>query len=621
MKKIKTILGAIVLCFSLSISGAKFRPGQKLNKNPNRHTADLSIEKEKEQVKSIEIEFYDKGFLKITTLGNAGKKSYLNYEDLLNYNTDNLSITLNDNYDEGFFLKTIKEVLNEYPNLSSLIINDNGSNSVNIDDQLLQQIGSLEELQEFAITNPNQEIDCTYLTNLADLKNLRIGNAVVKNSEALSSLKALETISLKDIEGLNTDWIESVLNLRELSLINCVIKNVGNLNNLQKLEKLDLRDNLIASFSSSLISQLERLNYLRIDGNPFISLSVNDINELYGVQGNTSSLLQNSYKEENVSNSAEVFQNYFVLGAEGFSNILPEEVDSMEFHLGYWYDSECGINHVKLYFNNNVIDTTNLSELANVKTSNISIIIGNDFKLNNLEITDLIEELFLNNDLKSIMIVNNSDDFIFGDELLRKIGKIKTLENLIFVNMKEGLNCYYYANMDNLKQFKVINSNFDNLDKLGNVDTLETLYLDEINNLNVSDIVALKNLKNLYIKACEIGNMSKLGKLEGLEILHLEDASLDKDSILYSSSFPNLKYYFISQDGLEFSLNEFLSLYGIDKSDLDKNVSGLLKNTYFIKGDITIREAIISLIKAGILNDMEELKEPIIEESTLNRIK
>ena len=79
----------------------------------------------------------------------------------------------------------------------------------------------------------------------------------------------------------------------------------------------------------------------------------------------------------------------------------------------------------------------------------------------------------------------------------------------------------------------------ENISQLANMASLETLYLDDLKNIDLSTPPPLKNLKHLACYCSSLGSISdavggKLAALEGLQLLDLEDSELQGISGLAS---------------------------------------------------------------------------------------
>lgn len=166
----------------------------------------------------------------------------------------------------------------------------------------------------------------------------------------------------------------------------------------------------------------------------------------------------------------------------------------------------------------------------------------------------LIEEL---NEVTSLMIDGNPLEY----DKLEELKYFNNLEDLVINDLHIDENNYLYMNSNNLvlnncyidindevkhntKSLVINGGRVDNLSFINNLDKLESLYLDNIDEVDLSKL-SLRRLKEFSVLNTKLINQDRLFYLENVVNLNVCDTKLEDLSICFD--LDNLKYLVVSE--------------------------------------------------------------------------
>ncbi len=315
------------------------------------------------------------------------------------------------------------------------------------------------------------------IDQLESITNFSCENESIYDLNGLEYMTNLEYLNIASshITSDKLTPISNLTNLKQLRIIKSSLTDLDYLSNLTNLESLWLYDNQINDLTG--ITGLTNLDYLRLDNN-----QISDLSPLTTLTNLVDLNLENNYIEDLLALSTltnletlwlsnnEVFDltplsNLDNLIELGFSDNNVETLDGVE--------NLVNLTTLK-FFNNNVEDISNLSNLVNLeniyfpnnKVSDISVF--ENFK--NLEIARIDGNNI--SDISAISELYSLRNFLANDNNISDISPVKDLYNLTSLNLKNN------SIMD--ASYASVSSNYNVSDQVVNLDPINVISGDEI---------------------------------------------------------------------------------------------------------------------------------------------
>lgn len=408
----------------------------------------------------------------------------------------------------GYFLKKhraavhddkgLEQLLNAYPNLEELHLEEHHLSKICITEKDLENIAKLKNLKKLKLSGCVNDACVKKLVFLQKLKSLDLSKCHItdKALENIASLKELQELNLSGCEKITDKTLEniaSLIELQELNLSGCgkiTDKGLSKLANLNKLERLYLDYCKYITDLTPLLN-LEKLTFLSIKDLPLITdktFFIDNLKQLkYFVLSNCKKLTDISF----VKIADKKSLKYLDLS---YCNVTDKGIQAIsELELNKLYIDEC----------DRITDTSlkNISKIKNLTTLSLSRnpFTSNGFKhFSNME---PLEELHLCDyqnlpdqslkhfrNLKSLKLIDASGSSI-SDADLEIISTFPSLESLILDKCRnisdQGVK--HLSLLQTLKFLSLANTRItDNgLDQLSN---LEDLTIDIRNCIDVSYI-------------------------------------------------------------------------------------------------------------------------------------
>ena len=179
--------------------------------------------------------------------------------------------------------------------------------------------------------------------------------------------------------------------------------------------------------------------------------------------------------------------------------------------------------NIKRYIENNVDIKGNEIELDDIK------------KLDRININalnfDLEEATFIPEELAYLQEINECSfaNFTITDEIVENLNKLKKLKIFQFDFCKSTVSKKIY---NNISRIYLNYSDFSLLEMCNNTESMETVFLKNVKNVDVSQIYKFKNLKRLSLLNCDIDNIEYLDKFDKLEEVKIIGSKINNLQIL-----------------------------------------------------------------------------------------
>jgi len=474
--------------------------------------------------------------------------------------------------------------------IKSLILKDNPS------------IISLDGIQNF------KNLSYLSIDKLANLENLHLTHLFSLKSIFLTSIPALNTVSMEYLTNLSRCSIEKskieTLSLKYLWILDSIIINesslhslaIDDLDSLSKLDFSKLKELKYFEISSSdfiselIISDLPQIETIFCASNlSLVNLEVNNVESLTNLRCGTNILetltIKNAPLLSYLDCSLNRLKSLKLQNASSLSEL------SCGFNLLENLDLDSIPNLQYLACHGNTLTTLNLTNLNNlISLSCFQNLIENLYFTNTKELTEIdcsgnnISSLDLS-ELENLTYVdfrtNNIDQMILGPS-----------QDIWYLDGSENLITSFNVNHLDSLVFLLVNNNL--------LDSLTLNGLNKLAQINLSKNgmrhLILQNLPNVEVLNCGYNDLQSvnLNTVKGLYQLYLEEndlnelfiknGNLDGIEIFMLSNNPNLKYVCIDEDETEY-ISDVLKNEKINNYELNTYCNFTPSNSkYFITG-------------------------------------
>lgn len=159
-----------------------------------------------------------------------------------------------------------------------------------------------------------------------------------------------------------------------------------------------------------------------------------------------------------------------------------------------------------------------LEDIYSIKKEDITTKFLDSIKQININQSINYNELLLFKNLEEIVITNTNIDNSLYNVLSNLNVKKITFLNCTLEDFK------YFKN--NLEYLSFNNCDIDNINEIGKFNKLDSLYLDEVNNINLDYLPNIRNIKNLSFLNTEVFNEEKLITLDKIENLCISGTNI-----------------------------------------------------------------------------------------------
>ena len=198
--------------------------------------------------------------------------------------------------------------------------------------------------------------------------------------------------------------------------------------------------------------------------------------------------------------------------------------------------------NIKRYIENNVDIKDNEIELEDIRKLNRININALNFKLE--EAIFVPEELSYLEEIEECSFAN----FTITDEIIENLNKLKKLSIFQFDFCKSTVSKKIY---NNISRIYLNYSDFSLLEMCDNTESMETVFLKNIKDIDVSKINKFRNLKRLSLLNSEVNNIESLEKFENLEEVKIIGSKINNIQVL-----ENLK----NRIKIEYSEDEYFNI-------------------------------------------------------------
>lgn len=198
--------------------------------------------------------------------------------------------------------------------------------------------------------------------------------------------------------------------------------------------------------------------------------------------------------------------------------------------------------NIKRYIENNVDIKGNEIELEDIRKLDRININALNFKLE--------EAIFVPEELSYLQEINECSfaNFTITDEIIENLNKLKKLSIFQFDFCKSTVSKKIY---NNISRIYLNYSDFSLLEMCDNTESMETVFLKNIKDIDVSKINKFRNLKRLSLLNSEVNNIESLEKFENLEEVKIIGSKINNIQVL-----ENLK----NRIKIEYSEDEYFNI-------------------------------------------------------------
>jgi Leucine-rich repeat (LRR) protein len=461
-------------------------------------------------------------------------------------------------------------------NLPHILLNSN-----NLSD--LTSIGMMNDnLISLELSN-NNITDISPLANLNPTKFLflKLDNNNITDISPISSLYSLISLDIhKNFEVTNASLVSNLNNLRYLRIDGTGTTNVDFLSGMIKLDFLDISHNSIIDISS--LSNLVNLEKLYIYNN-----NISDFEPLRNLVNLTTLYLSgnNTFDYSPVEGyyGNLIDKDFTIITGTGEVIAFPDaNLEAAIREIINLPTGDITDNHVNMITDLN-LNERNISDLTGleyfISLRDLRFDNNNVSSLEPLRGLDLINIFGANNnisDLSSLEDMTNLIGIAFAENQITDISVLDNFINLGWFWMPHNniSSLPEFTNNKNLGGFGLGNNDISDISNVGNITNIGWLHL---NNNNIEDITPLSNcqlLNSLSLGYNQITDISVLSNLNSLEKLNIEGNFIGTiDDI---SNLTNLKGLNISDTGINtidqlsnFIKLESLNIYNNNISDFE----------------------------------------------------
>lgn len=528
---------------------------------------------------------------------------YISYED--KYVESNLSGITSTSMDSAYKISSIKNpAIKKYliNNYRHVFINYNGEEyitknalaNINILDLSNSNISSLEGIEIFTnlydINLSNNNIDdITPLTKISTLTTINLSNNNIKDVSAFKNMKTkslyllnLSNNKINDVSALNDiinkneynlldldisnnpniKGYEKLSNLGYLNISNCNIKDVSNLKNCEKLQNLQIENTKGIKGLEQLPENLNSLDISNCGVNTLPEVNKN-IQYLY-LKKNNLTTLNGIEKYENLC-SIDISENP-ITDWSALKNIKKENIEQK----------------VK---ENQDISTEQTSEteekMVEYEEYQGEEDYGIDITANNCNIDDIT--IFNNVNVSSLILKDNK---------IKDVSKFQN-DNIYCIDLSNNRNLTGLQGLSKVSTLFLDNCDITDISEILKFENLLSISLENNNITDITGFSKMKNMENLSLA----GNKKLSGILtnENIQILNVSDCNLNNNFdfsgvpniyCLNISKNPNIKN--ISEISKNFK-NGYINLI-LDEIDLDEleKIKSESNDKYFYMSNMTI---------------------------------
>ncbi len=179
--------------------------------------------------------------------------------------------------------------------------------------------------------------------------------------------------------------------------------------------------------------------------------------------------------------------------------------------------------NIKRYIENNVDIKDNEIELEDIRKLNRININALNLKLE--EAIFVPEELSYLKEIEECSFAN----FTITDEIIENLNKLKKLSIFQFDFCKSTVSKKIY---NSISRIYLNYSDFSLLEMCDNTESMKTVFLKNVKDIDVSKINKFKNLKRLSLLNSEVNNIESLKNFENLEEVKIIGSKINNVSIL-----------------------------------------------------------------------------------------
>ena len=179
--------------------------------------------------------------------------------------------------------------------------------------------------------------------------------------------------------------------------------------------------------------------------------------------------------------------------------------------------------NIREYIENNVDIKGNEIELEDIKKLDRININALNFKLE--EAIFVPEELSYLKEIEECSFAN----FTITDEIIENLNKLKKLSIFQFDFCKSTVSKKIY---NSISRIYLNYSDFSLLEMCDNTESMKTVFLKNVKDIDVSKINKFKNLKRLSLLNSEVNNIESLKNFENLEEVKIIGSKINNVSIL-----------------------------------------------------------------------------------------
>lgn len=470
----------------------------------------------------------------------------------------------------------------ELKTISFLNIKDN--DQIN-NEEFSKIINMLPQLSNIIINN-NNITDISSLTKLNNLVTLHIDNGgAIQDYSVIGQIKSLKSLTLSNSNLSDISFISNLEKLSYLDLTNNHISDISALANL-KLDSIILDSNNITDVS--VLMNKDQLHYLSLNKNPGV-VGYSEFPNLYYLSVSNCELseIEPFHVKGNFGISLSISNNHLTQ-LPYIENNTPKDPDEPLYY--YSIDAEnnnidslSGLNKENVYYLN--LAGNNFSDLSKLEDYFVNSI---NLSNNNLKDTST----FNNQNIKAMNLSNNKE-IVISKELnsLNSIEldncNIKSLKDIVMLNKLES-----------------ISLNGNEIASLEGINKLSHLACLSLNNNQISSLDDIQNssISQLYLENNKIENLSGIENMEELYMLSLSNNPIKEIESL--SKLKKLNYLYLDNIGTIDATKLSSSNDKLSISLQNNEIEGTMKSNWNVVNlsGSTLKEVDLNNIKSHYLN-------------------
>ena len=426
---------------------------------------------------------------------------------------------------------------------------------------------TIEEIMYLNLDNKGIS-DLTGLDQFSSLQAIELSNNEIEDLSIFSNFNTINYLNLENnnLSELNYDFSETQIYTLKLGYNQ--LENIECLEDNRYLSSLSVNNNNLTSieFNNS------NLYYLNASDNNITEVSLlNNVFDCIELQNNNITDLSNIKNNQDmifsINLSGNKNLNLFSLDLSNIYELILNNCDLYELEFNGTYNQN-GMAFLSLE-NNNLSD---LSNLPQIEYYTIDLSNNPNIDLSTIDVPSI-----------SSLILENCDII---DEKIESLPENTSLADLdISNNPISSLNFVYGLKLTSLN---ISNTDIKDLSVLGDINNLNSSYLNYLDVSNNSELIGLENLtevKNLILDNCGIEDLEKIINLNNLVKLSLNNNSINdatgivnlenlEEVYLDNNNIDNIEFMEYVSDKLE-----FVSLKNNNISDINP-IKNILENNY-----------------------------------------